>query len=129
MIGLLAPALLTALILTDTFAREQDLTVDARAGGPGRAPAWRSPCARRCSVTVLVAAVGRRRGAGDHVSAVAARVVEAEGQLGASPAPQRVSLRLRRVDEQEAAAAGAERDHAAGAGGERALAQLVHLGR
>ncbi|MBA3262527.1 MAG: AzlD domain-containing protein, partial [Thermoleophilaceae bacterium] len=32
-ISLLAPALLTALILTDTFAREQDLTVDARAAG------------------------------------------------------------------------------------------------
>jgi branched-subunit amino acid transport protein len=32
-IALLAPALLTALILTDTFAREQDLTVDARAAG------------------------------------------------------------------------------------------------
>jgi branched-subunit amino acid transport protein len=56
-IGLLAPALLTALILTDTFAREQDLTVDARAAGlacAGVAVALRAPLL----VTVLVAAVG-----------------------------------------------------------------------
>jgi branched-subunit amino acid transport protein len=56
-IGLLAPALLTALILTDTFAREQDLTVDARAGGlacAGVAVALRAPLA----VTVVVAAAG-----------------------------------------------------------------------
>jgi branched-subunit amino acid transport protein len=56
-IGLLAPALLTALILTDTFAREQDLTVDARAGGlacAAVAVALRAPLL----VTVLVAAAG-----------------------------------------------------------------------
>jgi uncharacterized membrane protein len=56
-IGLLAPALLTALILTDTFARDQDLTVDARAAGLGCAAvavALRAPLV----VTVLVAAVG-----------------------------------------------------------------------
>jgi branched-subunit amino acid transport protein len=56
-IGLLAPALLTALILTDTFAREQDLTVDARAAGlacAGVAVALRAPLL----VTVLVAAAG-----------------------------------------------------------------------
>jgi branched-subunit amino acid transport protein len=56
-IGLLAPALLTALILTDTFARGQDLTVDARAAGLGCAAvavALRAPLL----VTVLVAAVG-----------------------------------------------------------------------
>jgi branched-subunit amino acid transport protein len=56
-IALLAPALLTALILTDTFAREQELTVDARAGGfacAAVAVALRAPLL----VTVLVAAVG-----------------------------------------------------------------------
>jgi len=56
-IALLAPALLTALILTDTFARGQDLTVDARAAGlgcAGVAVALRAPLL----VTVLVAAVG-----------------------------------------------------------------------
>jgi len=56
-IALLAPALLAALILTDTFAREQDLTVDARAAGlvcAGVAVALRAPLL----VTVLVAAVG-----------------------------------------------------------------------
>jgi branched-subunit amino acid transport protein len=56
-IGLLAPALLTALILTDTFARGQDLTVDPRAAGLGCAAvavALRAPLV----VTVLVAAVG-----------------------------------------------------------------------
>jgi branched-subunit amino acid transport protein len=56
-IGLLAPALLTALILTDTFASGQDLTVDARAAGLGCAAvavALRAPLV----VTVLVAAVG-----------------------------------------------------------------------
>ena len=56
-ISLLAPALLTALILTDTFAREQDLTVDARAAGlacAGVAVALRAPLL----LTVLVAAVG-----------------------------------------------------------------------
>jgi branched-subunit amino acid transport protein len=56
-ISLLAPALLTALILTDTFAREQDLTIDARAGGlacAGVAVALRAPLL----VTVLVAAAG-----------------------------------------------------------------------
>jgi branched-subunit amino acid transport protein len=56
-IGLLAPALLTALILTDTFTREQDLTVDARAAGlacAGVAVALRAPLL----LTVLVAAVG-----------------------------------------------------------------------
>ena len=56
-IGLLAPALLTALILTDTFARGQDLTVDARAPGllcAGVAVALRAPLL----VIVLVAAVG-----------------------------------------------------------------------
>jgi branched chain amino acid efflux pump len=56
-IGLLAPALLTALILTDTFANGQDLTVDARAAGlgcAGVALVLRAPML----VTVLVAAVG-----------------------------------------------------------------------
>jgi branched-subunit amino acid transport protein len=56
-IGLLAPALLTALILTDTFARQQELTVDARAAGlacAGIAVALRAPLL----VTVLVAAAG-----------------------------------------------------------------------
>lgn len=56
-ISLLAPALLTALILTDTFAREQDLTLDARAAGlacAGVAVALRAPLL----LTVLVAAVG-----------------------------------------------------------------------
>lgn len=56
-IGLLAPALLTALILTDTFARAQELTVDARAAGllcAGVAVALRAPLL----VIVLVAAVG-----------------------------------------------------------------------
>jgi branched-subunit amino acid transport protein len=56
-ISLLAPALLTALILTDTFAREQDLTVDARAAGlacAGVAVTLRAPLL----LTVLVAAVG-----------------------------------------------------------------------
>jgi branched-subunit amino acid transport protein len=56
-ISLLAPALLTALILTDTFARQQELTVDARAAGlacAGVAVALRAPLL----LTVLVAAVG-----------------------------------------------------------------------
>ena len=56
-ISLLAPALLTALVLTDTFAREQELTVDARAAGlacAGVAVALRAPLL----VTVLVAAAG-----------------------------------------------------------------------
>ena len=56
-IGLLAPALLAALILTDTFARGQELTVDARAAGllcAGVAVALRAPLL----VIVLVAAVG-----------------------------------------------------------------------
>jgi hypothetical protein len=56
-IVLLAPALLTALILTDTFARGQDLTVDARAAGlacAGVSVAARAPLL----VTVLVAAAG-----------------------------------------------------------------------
>jgi branched-subunit amino acid transport protein len=55
-IGLLAPALLTALILTDTFANGQDLTVDARAAGLGAAAialALKAPML----VVVLVAAV------------------------------------------------------------------------
>jgi branched chain amino acid efflux pump len=57
LIGMLAPALLTALILTDTFARGHDLTVDARAAGLGCAAialALRAPML----VTVLVAAAG-----------------------------------------------------------------------
>jgi branched-subunit amino acid transport protein len=56
-IGLLAPALLTALILTDTFADGQDLTVDARAAGlacAALALVLRAPML----VVVLVAAVG-----------------------------------------------------------------------
>jgi len=56
-IALLAPALLTALIVTDTFAHEQELSVDARAGGlacAGVAVALRAPLL----LTVLVAAVG-----------------------------------------------------------------------
>jgi branched-subunit amino acid transport protein len=56
-IGLLAPALLTALILTDTFASGQELVVDARAAGLGCAAIallLRAPML----VVVLVAAVG-----------------------------------------------------------------------
>jgi branched-subunit amino acid transport protein len=56
-IALLAPALLAALVLTDTFAREQELTVDARAAGLGCAAAavlLRAPLL----VIVLVAAAG-----------------------------------------------------------------------
>jgi branched-subunit amino acid transport protein len=56
-IMLLAPALLTALILTDTFVTDQDLTIDARAAGLGCAAvaiALRAPLL----VTVMVAAVG-----------------------------------------------------------------------
>jgi branched-subunit amino acid transport protein len=56
-ISLLAPALLTALILTDTFAREKHLTIDARAAGlacAAVAVALRAPLL----VTVLVAAAG-----------------------------------------------------------------------
>jgi branched-subunit amino acid transport protein len=56
-IGLLAPALLTALVLTDTFAHEQELTVDARAAGlgcAGVAVLLRAPLL----VTVVVAAAG-----------------------------------------------------------------------
>jgi branched-subunit amino acid transport protein len=56
-IALLAPALLAALVLTDTFAREQELTVDARAAGlacAGVAVLLRAPLL----VTVVVAAAG-----------------------------------------------------------------------
>jgi branched-subunit amino acid transport protein len=56
-ISLLAPALLTALILTDTFANGKDLTVDARAAGlgcAGVAVVLRAPLL----VTVIVAAAG-----------------------------------------------------------------------
>jgi branched-subunit amino acid transport protein len=56
-IAMLAPALLTALVLTDTFTRDQELTVDARAAGlacAGVAVLLRAPLL----VTVLVAAVG-----------------------------------------------------------------------
>jgi branched-subunit amino acid transport protein len=56
-IGLLAPALLTALVLTDTFTHDKELTVDARAAGlacAGGAVLLRAPLL----VTVLVAAVG-----------------------------------------------------------------------
>jgi uncharacterized membrane protein len=56
-IELLAPALLAALILTDTFTRDQELVVDARAVGlacAGVAVALRAPLL----VTVLVAAAG-----------------------------------------------------------------------
>lgn len=56
-IALLAPALLTALVLTDTFARDGGLTVDARAAGLvcAAVSVWlRAPLL----VTVLVAAVG-----------------------------------------------------------------------
>ena len=55
-IVLLAPALLTALLLTDTVATGQDLTVDARAAGLGAAAialALKAPML----VVVLVAAV------------------------------------------------------------------------
>ncbi|MEA2419752.1 MAG: hypothetical protein QOE60_1958 [Thermoleophilaceae bacterium] len=54
-ISLLGPALLTALILNDTFTRDGDLTIDARAAGlacAGVAVALRAPLL----VTVLVAA-------------------------------------------------------------------------
>jgi hypothetical protein len=56
-IALLAPALLAALVLTETFTHEQELTVDARAAGLGCAAVavlMRAPLL----VTVLVAAVG-----------------------------------------------------------------------
>jgi branched chain amino acid efflux pump len=56
-IGLLAPALLAALIVTDTFAQDQELMIDARAAGlgcAGVAVALRAPLL----VTVLVAAAG-----------------------------------------------------------------------
>jgi branched-subunit amino acid transport protein len=56
-IALLAPALLAALVLTDTFTRDQELTVDARAAGlacAGLAIMMRAPLL----VVVLVAAVG-----------------------------------------------------------------------
>jgi branched-subunit amino acid transport protein len=56
-IGLLAPALLTALILVDTFGHEGELTVDARAVGLGCAGVsvlLRAPML----LTVLVAAAG-----------------------------------------------------------------------
>jgi hypothetical protein len=56
-IGLLAPALLAALILTETFTDGKSLTVDARAAGlacAGAALALRAPLL----VTILVAAIG-----------------------------------------------------------------------
>jgi branched chain amino acid efflux pump len=56
-IGLLAPALLAALVLTETLTHEQQLTIDARAAGLGCAAVavlLRAPLL----VTVLVAAVG-----------------------------------------------------------------------
>jgi branched-subunit amino acid transport protein len=56
-IGLLAPALLTALVLTETFTNDQELTLDPRAAGLGCAAVaalLRAPLL----VTVLVAAVG-----------------------------------------------------------------------
>ncbi|HEV2874529.1 MAG TPA: AzlD domain-containing protein [Thermoleophilaceae bacterium] len=56
-IALLAPALLAALVLIETFTHDQELTVDARAAGLGCAAVavlLRAPLL----VTVLVAAVG-----------------------------------------------------------------------
>jgi branched chain amino acid efflux pump len=56
-IALLAPALLTALVLTGTFTDEQGLTLDPRAAGLGCAAVavvLRAPLL----VTVLVAAAG-----------------------------------------------------------------------
>jgi branched-subunit amino acid transport protein len=56
-IALLAPALLAALVLIETFTHDQELTVDARAAGLGCAATavlLRAPLL----VTVLVAAVG-----------------------------------------------------------------------
>jgi branched-subunit amino acid transport protein len=56
-IALLAPALLTALVLTGTFTDDGELTVDARAAGlacAAVAVALRAPLL----VTVLVAAAG-----------------------------------------------------------------------
>jgi branched-subunit amino acid transport protein len=56
-IALLAPALLTALIVTGTFAEDGELTLDARAAGlgcAGVAVLLRAPLL----LTVLVAAVG-----------------------------------------------------------------------
>jgi hypothetical protein len=56
-IALLAPALLAALVLTDTFSHDGELIVDARAAGlacAGGAVLLRAPLL----VTVLVAAVG-----------------------------------------------------------------------
>lgn len=57
LIALLAPALLAALVLTDTFSRDGELTVDARAAGLACAAVAvlaRAPLL----VTVLVAALG-----------------------------------------------------------------------
>jgi branched-subunit amino acid transport protein len=56
-IALLAPALLAALILTETFSEDQELTIDPLAAGLGCAAiaAWlRAPLV----VTMLVAALG-----------------------------------------------------------------------
>lgn len=56
-IALLAPALLTALIVTGTFTDDGELTVDARAAGlacAGVAVVLRAPLL----ITVLVASVG-----------------------------------------------------------------------
>jgi branched chain amino acid efflux pump len=56
-IALLAPVLLAALILTETFTDGEDLTVDARAAGlacAGASLALRLPLL----VTILVAAIG-----------------------------------------------------------------------
>jgi hypothetical protein len=56
-IALLAPALLTALVLTGTFTDEQELTLDPRAAGLGVAAVavlLRAPLL----VTVIVAAAG-----------------------------------------------------------------------
>jgi branched-subunit amino acid transport protein len=57
LLALLAPALLTALILTETFARGKDLTMDASSVGlvcGGVAIALRAPLL----LTVIVAAAG-----------------------------------------------------------------------
>ena len=50
MTALVAPALLAALVLYETFgAKGGGITIDARAAGLGAAASSRSPCARRCS--------------------------------------------------------------------------------
>ena len=64
-IALLAPALLTALVVVDTFGSEQELVLDARAGGlaaAGVAVALRAPLL--VTVTAAAAATAGLRALG-----------------------------------------------------------------